>query len=160
MGFRTSHSRPILSYPNLQFLLSYAATHFGPNFLSMLSKTWKTFSAVAALLYQLRVVSAPKASPSSLGNQWHLPASMAHLKACVQNIGLKPWPFIQQKSCVLLEWHRSPQASNIKLQAVTVCIYKSEPLSVLGVNGDFHRMLGTASQKLVFLHDKYQFVLL
>ena len=160
MGFRTSHSRPILSYPSLRSLLSYAAMHFSPNFLSVLSKTWKTFSPLAALLHQLLVASAPKASPSSPGNQWHLPASMSHLKACVQHIGLKPWPFIQQKSCVLLEWHRSPQTSNRKLQALTLCIYKSESLSVLGMNSDFHRMLGNASQKLVFLHDKYQFVLL
>lgn len=150
MGFRTSHSRPILFYPNLRFQLSYAAMHFSPNFLSMLSKTWKNFSPVAALPYQLSVAPACKASPRSLGNQRHLSASMAHLKACVRHVGLKPWPFLQQKSHVLLEWHRSPQASNRKLQAVTLCIYKSESLAVLVMNSDFHRMLGTASQKLVF----------
>jgi len=67
VGFRTSHCSPISFYLDRQLLLSYAAIYFGPNFLSMLSKTWKIFSPKVALLYQLLVASAPKTGPSYPG---------------------------------------------------------------------------------------------
>lgn len=128
--------------------------YVSPNFLLMFSKTWKAFLPCGSTSVADLVASAPKASPCSLENQCHFPASMAHLKACwAQTLT------IQQKSCVLLEWHiwqwhmpmahandTCSQAPSRKLQA-DASWYKTKSLLVLGMGSEFHRMLGTASQK-------------